>query len=503
MAAYRGMSLPVVVLLAFALIGCGGGSSNASSNVQFAPAPTGPFTNASFSGQYAFMVTGANTSGFFALAGSLQADGNGNIVSGVEDVNSAGGTFSSVPITGTYSVSADGRGVAVLTPTNGSFNGVTLDFVLISSQRALVTRFDTVASASGTLDLQNSTYFSASALSGQFAFNLSGVDSTVAPLQTVGMWQSDGASKLSNGTLDTNDNGTFSTTSLTGSYTVGSSNGRGIATLNTSPFGTISVVFYIVDQYRLRLVGANSTPLLAGSAYSQQGLSNVAPGSYAYTVAGGTTASGPYVAGGVFTINNSGTVATGVQDSNSNGSVQQNLSLTGLYTSTGSGRDALTLTTGVGTTNFVVYPSLQGQSQMRLLMLEKDSTPISFGAAFPQQPVTYSNASIQGNFGYNLDGAFSNGVQTDAIAHLSADGNGGFSGALSTLDWNIGGVLWRGLLFEGNYAMASNGRGTATLQNGLGSSYTQDFVLYQVNSSQVLLIEVDSGLIAVGDMEYQ
>lgn len=495
MAAHRSGPTLLMVLLVFALIGCGGHSS---SSVTLAPTPSGSFSNGSLNGLYAFAVTGVNTSGFFAIAGSLQTDGNGNIVSGVEDINSGGGVFSSVPITGTYAMTADGRGTATLIPSTNVFNAVTLDFVLISSQHGLVIRFDTIASASGAIDLQIPGAFSASALSGQFTFNLSGVDSSLAPLQTAGMILPDGVSTLGTGTLDANDNGSFTSSSLTGTYTVSAANGRGMATLNTSPFGAVNLVFYIVDATRLKLVGASSTPAVGGVAYRQQGpfTNATVSGPYAFTVGGGTTSTGPYVAGGLFTSNGGGTLSGGVLDSNNNGTVQQNLALSGTYNLAGTGRATLSLISSAGTMNFVAYPSVQG-----LQMLQTDTAPVAAGAAFAQQPASYSTGSVQGSYGYNLTGVFTaTGARTDAIAQFSANGSGGLNGAL---DYNLSGALWRGLSFQGSYTMAANGRGSATLQNGLGSSMTQQVLLYAVSGSKVLFIEVDSGLVAIGDMEHQ
>lgn len=62
--------------------------------------------------------------GFRAVAGSFVADGNGNITSGVEDVESfLTGVSVQIPITGTYVVGADGRTNAVI--NSGSQTGAT------------------------------------------------------------------------------------------------------------------------------------------------------------------------------------------------------------------------------------------------------------------------------------------------------------------------------------------------------------------------------------------
>src|SRR5258708_3878302 len=164
---------PLFLFFLFVIAGCGG-----SSNLIAGP-PQGQFTNASLSGAYAFTATGTNSGGFFTLAGSLQANGSGMITGGVEDINSPGtGVIrTNVAITGTYTVRADGRTMASLVPAAGSgLNTINLDFVLLSGQSGLLVRFDNAATASGTIDLQNSGAFSNSTLAGAFAFNLSGID---------------------------------------------------------------------------------------------------------------------------------------------------------------------------------------------------------------------------------------------------------------------------------------------------------------------------------------
>ena len=55
------------------------------------------------------------------MAGSFIADGNGNITSGVLDINRAtGGPQQPVTLTGTYSIQANGLGTMTLTPSQGS-----------------------------------------------------------------------------------------------------------------------------------------------------------------------------------------------------------------------------------------------------------------------------------------------------------------------------------------------------------------------------------------------
>src|SRR5215510_14119481 len=77
MRAVHSFALLLILIPTFILAGCGG------SGVKFAPKPTGSFNNSSLRGSYAFSFTGANQFGLLSVAGSLQADGNGNFTAGV------------------------------------------------------------------------------------------------------------------------------------------------------------------------------------------------------------------------------------------------------------------------------------------------------------------------------------------------------------------------------------------------------------------------------------
>src|SRR5579864_4883762 len=124
----------VTIVVLIAVSGCGGGS-----HLSF-PTPQGTFTNANLNGPYAFSYTGSDAGGFLAVAGSFQADGNGHITSGTQDINSGSAVRTNASITGTYTVRADGRGSATL---NSPAGNTTIDFVLVAGGHALVTRFDT------------------------------------------------------------------------------------------------------------------------------------------------------------------------------------------------------------------------------------------------------------------------------------------------------------------------------------------------------------------------
>ena len=477
--------VPLLVLGCLAaLTGCGG-----SSNVFSPPPPPGQFSNASLNGTYAFSFSGTNTSGFFSIAGSLQADGNGHITAGVEDVDSVAGVFPNLAITGTYSITGDGRGTATLI---SSLNPINIAFVMLSNQRALVVRFDNFATASGSMDLQNAAAFSNLALQGGFAFNLAGIDNIGTAFGTAGNLTLDNVGNISTGTQDFNDDGTLHTNLLlSGSCVVGPANGRGTAALTTS-LGTLNFAFYIVDANHLKFVEIDSNAILAGDSFRQQGpFSNASlSGAFPFTL-GGTSSKGAFVAGGIFNANGSGTVTGGVEDVNNDGVLAQNLALSGSYSVAAGGRGTLTLTNNTGTSNFVIYPSSGG-----VLVLEVDTVIVSSGSALAQTGNSFSNGSVQGMYGLNFSGAIL-GAEIDAVAQFKADGNGNLTG---TLDFNNGGALFLGLALNGTYSVSSNGRGAAMLQSSAG---TLNLNFYVVNPSRVLFIEVDPTLPAVGEFDAQ
>jgi len=454
-------SLLVIVLAAvIALAGCG-----SSSSTRFAAPPTGGFSNASLNGGYAFSLSGNNTFGFFTIAGSFQANGNGSLSGGVLDINSGGGVFTNLPFTGSYTVRANGQGNATLVTSLQNFN---FDFVVISSQRALVIRFDNNATASGTMASQTASAFSNAALGGTFAFNLAGIDAGNNSFMSAGSINSDGAGNIPSGVQDNNDNGTPSTNlALTGAYAVSSAaTGRGTMQLNAS-LGTLNFVFYVVDTNHLMLIETDNIPVLVGEAFRQQGpFSNASlAGAFALTLGGATSTRLPFAAGVLLAADGTGNVPSGSEDTNSGGVLTQNTTFTGSYSISSSGRGTLTLNSSRGTLNFVFYPTMTGGIQV----LEVDLGITSSGTAFSQTGA-FSNATVQGNYGFNLGGA-SNVGEIDSIAQFAATGTGSLNGSL---DINNVGALTSGLALTGSYSVNGNGRGTAVLHSSFG---TQNVIL--------------------------
>jgi fibronectin-binding autotransporter adhesin len=472
-------ALTILLLL---LAGCGGGGS-----VSFPP-PQGGFTNANLNGPFAFSYTGTDASGFITAAGSFTADGNGNITSGVQDLSNATGVATNAGITGTYVIRADGRGSATL---NSSAGNTVINFVLVAGGHALITRFDANATASGTLDQQTPSAFNNAALAGGFAFNLFGIDGVGNPLALGGVFTSDAAGNIT-GVDDSNDAGTVVTNdALTGTIPVAAS-GRGTATINALG-GTLTFAFYVVDSTHIKLVEIDNSLAVGGEAFRQTGpFSNASlSGPFAFTLAGADNLSlNPFATGGILTSNGAGTITSGSQDFNDGGTLATNVGLTGSYSMAANGRGTLTIVTTSGTFTFAIYPSSGG-----VLLLETDVGFLTTGTALQQSP-PFSAGSFSGGYGLNFTGVTASG-ELDSTAQFTADGASKFNGIIDVN--NAGGISF-GQPLTGTFNVANTGRSTVALQTSVG---TQNMVFYSVSGARALFIELDSTVVAAGEVRHQ
>lgn len=471
-------SLSLVLFFLIILIGCGGSGGGTAGPIN------GSFSNSSLSGSYAFSFTGVNQFGLISVAGSFQANGSGSITGGTVDVNSGNGIFTNQAVTGAYNVHNNGQGTAQIIASAGTFN---INFVIISSGHALIIRFDNNSTASGSIDQQSSSAFSLSALAGSLVFNVSGLDSAGNGEAAAGVFTVDSSGNLNSGVQDTNDNGALTTNAaLTPTAAAMSSPSNGRGTLSIPGTSTLNFVYYVVDANHLKLVEVDLSPSLSGDAFRTSG--TAISGSFAFTV-GGVSTGGPFAAGGIMNTDGAGNILnTSVEDSNNGGSVTTNTTLSGTYSVAANGRGTMSLNSG--SINYAIYPSTSG-----VQALEIDSNTVATGAAF-QQSGPFSNSSMQGNYGLNFTGVTPS-AEIDSSAQFSADGAGHFNGAA---DFNAGGSLSPNLTLTGTYSISANGRGTGTLQSTLG---TQNLVYYAVNSTRVLFIDVDSGLVATGQIQHQ
>lgn len=446
------------------------------------------FSNATLSGQYAFSFTGVDTNGFFFVAGSFTADGNGNLTNGIEDLNDRTGVFTNVSFTGAYSIVADGRGSATFTSSSGTAN---LRFVVLSNQKAEFIQFDTLAGGQGTITKQDTSAFATSALSGDFSFQLDGISAN-GPISTSGRFTLDGAGGISAGVRDVNDTGLVTMNdSFTGTYSA-SSSGRGTATLTGGSLGTLNFSLYVVSANELFFVSLDALPAMIGQVKQQEAtsFSNASlAGDYALLVRGVST-SGAIGGIGRFSADGSGGITSGVLDGNISGQVFENLAFTGTYSISSNGRGTATLSSVLGSVNLALYMV----SGSQVLLVQVNNFAVTSGTFMAQQGVPFTASSVSGSFGFSAVG-IQFGEPFALTGQLTADGAGAING---TVDANVSGVLVPDRPFIATYTVSSNGRGLVS-QLGTGSPVR----FYVVTPRRVLVGGVVQSGVWVGTLEKQ
>jgi hypothetical protein len=469
-------------------------------------------TGTALNGQYAFFIEGADTTDFYIAAGSLIADGNGNITGGEEDYCDLGiPTCVSAVLSGTFSTGSDNRGAITVSST--TLGPQTLQMVVTSTSHALIIEFDGTATSSGTLDLQDTSAFSGSAISGGYSMAVNGIDlQAEVPAALGGIMMADGANGFTNVTLDINDGGTVQTEPTVFTAT-GVPDSFGRVVMNDPNF---QFVYYIVNAKALRLLEADTFFLTGGSAITQ-GTSSLTvanlAGNSVFLEAGSTTKnSGSLGLAGQVTADNNGNVSPGFTDVNEGGSVASGSIAGSTFSGFSSARGSLTLSGGVASTveDFQVYLVDPGTNILDpnnssggggALLLDVDSGAVGTGAIIPQ----VSGAQFSGNYGLNLQ-AFTTSTSSNAscaecdlVAQVAASA----SGLTGTGDLNNALTLVPAQTITGSLSPDSSNPGRITGSLTLGTFGTFNITYYQASNSQLVLVETDTDQVGTGTVVAQ
>jgi hypothetical protein len=309
--------------------------------------------------KFAFYLSGLeaiNTGpNYYALAGSVTVDGNGNVLGGEQDYNDGFGLTSPQPsgdsiLPGTAALVVDpttGQGTLTLTTNNTSLgvNGVeTLGVQFVNLHHALIIQFDGSAASSGSMDTQTLS----SALSdGNYAFTLSGVDPNYESVVYGGVFSISAGGTTLVGTFDVDDSGATTTptlgTTFSGTITAPDALGRGTITNSGLP---ASLGYYVVGPETIRIIDVDADDAGVGSVLGQGTgtFSSDSLGSSVFAVQSNSFGS-RYAAAGMFTtVPASGTFA-GVADDNEydNGEIVAQAPISGTYTVASNGYGSLTI----------------------------------------------------------------------------------------------------------------------------------------------------------------
>jgi hypothetical protein len=450
--------------------------------------PKGNFSNASLNGQYVYQIEGFDFSNSvngvpYREAGVFTANGSGGITSATDDF-SEGSTVFPTTSTGSYAISKDGTGSLSFNNALGTIN---LAVTMVSASKVYLVEGDTVLNAGGLAEKQDATVIAA-APSGTFVFR----EHDLNALQSVG---SVGAFTVSGGVVsagseDVNRGGVL--TSLT--FTAGSFNapnpvtGRGSGTLTDSSPATSNFFYYIVDANSVRFLSGTSGITGSGRAEKQSGMPALS-GSYAFGSEGDTLKFLSGVNGaGRFTAS-SGTITGGARDTVQDGNTSANVAFTGTYTQAANGRVAVALST-TANSNLVVWMI----SPSRGFFVVNDPNTIQEGTVDLQQTATFSNATMNGQYGLVMDG-FDAGGAKDRVGTLQWDG----SGKLILNEFsNANGVITVPIVLSGRYSVSSNGRTTGSI-----NTLSNNLVFYLVSGSDAYVVQNDSGVQIDGTVSKQ
>jgi len=517
------------------------------------PAANFSLTNRVAANTYVFSLSGQEATigpNYYALAGSVLIDSQGNVVGGEQDYNDGEGNASPQPqgdaiAGGSLSVDATGQGTLTLTTNNTSLPNAGTEILgvqFVNSNHALIIEFDGIATSSGSMDFQTPS----SSLSGGYAFTLSGVDPFYQPIGFGGVFTISGGTTLQNGLFDTNDSGTVTIgTALSGTLSTPDSLGRGSITGFSYPFSgtpqSVSFNYYVVGPEVIRIIDVDSTSTSGvsandsaiGSAFGQgsnaSGATNATLGNSVFGIAGSPFPSS-YAAVGMFSTSNTSSSPadfSGIADDNelTNGLQLSPSSISGTYSIMPNGYGSLTIASGLGDVSvFGIYmtdPNLN-------LLDPNNTTPGSGGGGLiadmdlilaggtgiliPQPPVSVS--SFTGNYAFGAQGFNTFPEEFDFVGQGSVtsgtlSGTGLVSDPFITFGANgtNSGVTFSGTPLPdtsnvGRYTMFS------TVPNPLevtinGTATPLDVVIYQASGGQLLWLNEDASTVFLGSLQQQ
>jgi hypothetical protein len=477
--------------------------------------------NSLISGSYSFLFNGYDSNGSVAIAGSIATDGNGNITSGEEDSNRSGtnNIITGIPLVGSYSLGTDGRGTMRLTAINPSTSvTLTTDYriVLDSSGNIHFIQNNDISPTSGigtdTLGTHGEGImkpivgsFSSVSFNGNYVFLFAGQDLTAKPAALAGAIRANGNGLITTAAggvgSDFNDNGTFSSQNLSGSFSVGSMNNRGTAEflfqISGKSASTLQFAFYFVSPSDIYFVETDSsTTALSPVYYRLSGEMILQDSSYSFansSLSGTSVATGSGLNGsnasvlaGLLTSAGTG-AATLTYDENNGGAITSpSPSFSGTYSVAGNGRVPFT---NLGPRAAVAYLTGAGQG----FLLGSDAA-VTTGLLEQQSGSPFAVSSIQDGYTLSTSLPVENNV-ANLLGQVSSDGVGGMTGIVDeiappTMTTPEGQAnLDQSLIAHLNF-IGTNGRGTATTNSPVGMPATM--IVYVLSPAHFRGISGDS-----------
>lgn len=343
--------------------------------------------------------------------------------------------------------------------------------------------------------------FTNASLNGAYTFTVDGFSSNALPvngINTAGVYSltatfvADGLGNISQGHTFYDVNtftglgpGGFGNQDFSGTYTV-NSDGRGTINLSSEIVGPVVLDFVLVSDQHGELIRFDNDASPSGTLDKLNTSLTVADlsGTWAFNVNGTDTAGKPKAAVGVFTVDSSGSITSGIVDSNDNGTISANvpidLGITDVFVVSGLGRGGIEFATAVDPLRIYLATILDANH----LRLQSGEFDILTGDAY-----RVSNISISGPLAFTLAGTSANGAfATGGI--LNTDGAGNILNN-SLRDTNDGGTVTLNSALAGTYSITGN-RATFSLNGG-----AINLVGYP-STGGIQLLDLDAATVASG-----
>ncbi len=444
------------------------------------PPPVIGFSNTSLQGQYAFSMTGTTAvTGVvepFSRVGSFIADGKGNITGGAEDITisqNGSNEFDFTP--GSYTVNGDGRGVLSWTES-----GVlqTFSITLTTSNGGYFVDMPAsgLSAGNGSFVKQDPGSFQISGISGNYAFDFSGVDPNGTVESVVGQLVSNSGGGFS-GFADDNDGGTVNggvagAATISGTYGADPTHTGDLAAFGRGQFaiGGIAGIFYIVGPNQVKFLETTTGGTLSGDSTSQSNIPTTTAGisgGFVY-VMGGAGSGVPITRGGKFNTS-AGALSSIIVDNNNGGQSISPPVSTGTYTidPCACGRGTITFKASGFSDSFDYVFYLISPTQA--VIQDQSLNIVEDGSMLAQGTGAISNASLAGNYAINWSGVTNTNAGTgeEDLVGATALASGVLTG---TIDLNESGALNTGVVMTGALALSGDGTGHNTLTVNLAAA---------------------------------
>jgi hypothetical protein len=215
---------------------------------------------ATLNGTYAYVNRAPNLGTEGTAAMNFVADGAGTLSGGVVDRSlpvAAGGKLVGATFTGTYAIDGDSVGNLVFNFTGGGSNEWRMAVNANGDRAFIQAYFNPEVLSSTVLYKTDPTQFTNAGVNGTYVFLLDGDTVAGTRIANIGRFTANGAGSITNGSLETNEGGSISSTIFTGTYNVGS-NGRAPMTI-TTPSGTYNFALRVVNADMVLLTSNDDT----------------------------------------------------------------------------------------------------------------------------------------------------------------------------------------------------------------------------------------------------